>query len=450
MKRALVVVVLWLSAALSGGAADFPMVAENGALRLTVESVRCAASYGENAAPQGRQWCVVRGSWANRIDAKRAAERELATQYLAETLASHLYLVIDGAAVGLLQPQLADEAGRPAMAAIALPKPGAVSAGDMVFDIPCGAYASAELRFYDDITGYLRLSLAGAPPEVKPVGPVLRNQVGEFALFAVADPAPGPAAPAGLRAVSVELRARSQWKTSGPAPQYDFAKPAGATVERINLMDWPDTRKSFLLLADGEYAYAAQGGTLPESARFLPEFFTGGTLIFLVPAQAKSLELVGTLGHAATEAGAIDIAPVRLSVGGGPAKPTAWTMSLKLSDEMFKVAVGVRRAATFAGEAAGEGMDFVVLDVGMENTGKGGEYFQPESQLQLVTGEGELLGCDEITGRGAHRPEAELYVPAGERRRCELVFRVASGTSPKLNFRGGSFEEKHELPLWRP
>jgi hypothetical protein len=30
------------------------------------------------------------------------------------------------------------------------------------------------------------------------------------------------------------------------------------------------------------------------------------------------------------------------------------------------------------------------------------------------------------------------------------VFRVAAGTSPKLNFRSGSFEEKHELPLGRP
>ena len=393
---------------------------------------------------------MVRGRWENRIDPKRAAERELATQYLAEELARHLYLVIDGASLGQLQSQLADAAGHGAMAQIALPKPGSVSEGDMVFEIPAGAFASAELRFYDDITGYISLSLAGIPPVAKPVGPVLRNEVGEFALFAVADPAKTPAAPAGSRAVSVELRGRSQWKTTGPAPLYDYAKPAGAAVERVNLMDWPDTRKSFLLLADGEYAYAAQGGTLPESVRFLPEFFTGGSLVYFVPAEAKSLELVATLGHAATEAGAIDLAPVRLPVSGGPAKAAAWAMPLKITDEMFKVAVGARRAATFAGEAAGEEKEFLVLDVGIENTGKGGEYFQQESQLQLVAGEGELMDCDEITRRGPHRPEAELYVPAGERRRCELVFRVVTGASPKLNFRGGSFEEKYELPVAKP
>ena len=447
MKRLLVLMGISLASTLAFAAADFPKSAENGALRLTVESVRCDSTYGDAAAPAGRQWCVVRGRWENHIDAKRAAEREVATQYLAENLARHLYLVIDGAALGTLQPQLIDTAGRPVLAAVSLPKPGAVCAGDMVFEIQAGSYTSAELRFYDDITGYISLSLAGAPPVEQPVGPVLRNQVGEFALFAVSGPAKEPVAPAGMRAVAVELRGRSLWKTTGPAPQYDWAKPPGATVERINLMDWPDTRKSFLLLADGEYAYAAVGGTLPEGVRFLPEFFTGGTLVYFVPAEAKSLELVGTLGHAATEAGAIDIAPVRLAVSGGPAKPAGWTMPLQLKDEMFQVAVGARRAATFAGEAAEEGKEFLVLEVGVENTGAGGEYFQPESQLQLALGEGELLGCDEITARGIHRPESELYVPAGERRRCELVFRVVQGASPKLSFTGGSSIEQYALPV---
>lgn len=437
---------LWGAAGLSG--ADYPKAAQNGSLRLTVEGVRVAPSFGDNAAPAGRQWCVVRGRWENRIDKKRAAERGLATALDVSDLAKHLYLVVDGASLGALQ-HLDGVGGRSSLAAVAIEKPGAFVAGEMVFEIPAGAYTSAELRYYDDISGHFRLALTGAPPEAKPLGAVVRNAIAEFAVFAVHDPAPAAedaAVPVGGRAVAIELRARSVWRTTGPAPEYDFSQPAGAQVERVNLVDWPGTRQSFVLVADGEYAATPVGGTLPDDARFLPELFTGGTLVFHVPAEAKSLELIGTLGHAATEAGVMDFVPVRLPVSGGAAKPAPWTMPLRLTDEMFTVAVGARRVASFAGEPAGEDREFVVLDVGVENTSAGGEYFQPEAQLQLVDAEGGLTNCDEITGRGPRSPGAQLYVPAGMRRRCELVFRVAKGASPKLNFRGGSFEAQHDLP----
>ena len=112
-----------------------------------------------------------------------------------------------------------------------------------------------------------------------------------------------------------------------------------------------------------------------------------------MPEEAKALELVGTLGHAGTEEGVMDFAPLCLPVAGGQAKPAAWTMP-----------------------------------------------------LQLVDAEAGVLVTDEITGRGPRRPEAQVYVPAGERRRFELVFRTAKGASLKLNFRGGSAETQHELP----
>ena len=187
------------------------------------------------------------------------------------------------------------------------------------------------------------------------------------------------------------------------------------------------------------------GGTLPNDARFLPGIFTGGTMVFHVPAEAESLELLGTLGHASTEAGVMDVAPVRLRVRGAPAKAAPWTMPLRLTDEMFVVGIAARRASTFAGETAGPNQEFVVLDVGIENTSGKGEYFQPAAQLQLVDSEGGLLTGDEIAERGPRRPYAELHVPAGDRRRCELVFRVAKNASLKLNFRGGNSETQHEL-----
>jgi hypothetical protein len=440
-------VALWCWCAVGWAAEEFPKTAENGSVRLTITAIRTCGSYGGEAAPQGRQWFVAGCRWLNRIDARRAAEREAATMVEIDDLAKHLYLVTEGT-LGRLQ-RLGGERGRRSLGAVVLEKPGDSLIGDLVFAVPAGPPAGAELRFYDDIAGHFVLGLGEPLPAARPVGEMARNQVGEFGVFRVEDPAAVPeglVVPPGCRLVLVDFRGRSVWTSTGDAPLYDFAKPAGAQVERVNLLDWPGTAQSCVLLAEGEYAYLPLGGTLPDDARFLPEVFTGGTLLFAVPREARSLELVGTLGHAGTEEGALDLAPVRLRIGGGEARPAAWTMPLKLVDEMFRVALAARREPVFAGEKAGEGSEFLVLDVGVENTGTGGEYFQPAEQLRLVDGETDPMVCDEATWRGAHAPARALYVPAGERRRCELAFRVAAGAVPKLVFLGGSSETQQELP----
>ncbi|MFT3829246.1 MAG: hypothetical protein QM691_06005 [Opitutaceae bacterium] len=432
-------------------AEQFPKTTENGSFRLTVSSVRTAASYGGKSASQGRQWFVVGCRWLNRIDARRAAEREAVTMVEIGDLAKHLYLVTDGA-LGTLQ-RLGGERGRKSLGEVVLGKPGDVLDGDLVFEIPAGRGAGAELRFYDDIAGHFALVLGDPLVPAPPVGPLARNQVGEFGVFRIEDPAATPegvAVPHGCRLVAIDFRGRSVWTTSGDAPLYDFAKPAGAQVERVNLLDWPGTAQSCVLLVEGEYAYLPIGGTLPDDARFLPEVFTGGTLLFAVPREARSLELRGTLGHAGTEEGVLDLAPVRLRVSGGEARPAAWTMPLKISDEMFRVAVAARRERSHAGEAADAGREFLVLDVGVENAGAGDEYFQPAEQLQVVDGDADPVNCDEITWRGARAPARAVHVPAGERRRFELAFRVTAGTAPKLAFRGGSFEAQYELPITTP
>lgn len=423
-------------------------MAENGSLRLTVSSVRATESYGGKPAPQGRQWFVVGCRWLNRIDARRAAEREAVTMVEIGDLAKHLYLVTDGA-LGTLQ-RLGGERGRKSLGEVVLGNPGDSLTGDLVFEIPAGQGAGAELRFYDDIAGHFTMALGEPLPTPQPVWMMTRNQVGEFGVFRVDDPAAAPegvAVPPGCRLVLVDFRGRSVWTTTGDAPVYDFSKPTGAQVERVNLLDWPGTAQSCVLLAEGEYAYLPIGGSLPDDARFLPEVFTGGTLLFAVPCEARSLELLGTLGHAGTEEGVLDLAPVRLRVSGGEARPAEWTMPLKLTDEMFRVAVAARRERSFAGENSDEGREFLVLDVGVENTGSGGEYFQPAEQLQVVDGDADPVACDETTWRGARAPALAVYVPAGERRRFELAFRVTADAAPKLVFRGGSFEEQHELPV---
>ena len=444
--------ILLLGAALpaesAAAAPAFPVTAGNGALRLTVDSLRTASAYGETAAPAGQQWLVLAARWENRIDPKFAAERELATAYENDGLARHLYVVVDGRTLGTLAGDLADGAGHRSRAGIFLAKPGATAAGDLVFGIPTGPFTSAELRYYDDTTGHFALALAGAPPTDRAVRGPVRNQVGEFALHAIDDPARDVKAPAGFRAIALELRGRSLWTTAGDAPLYDAGHPRGAQTQQVKLLDWPDTRKSFLLLADGEYAYAPQGGTLPESARFLPDAATGGSLVFFVPTAAQTLELTCTMTRTDTGEDAPNATALSFAVAGTPSKPASAKLPLQIKDEMFQVGIAARRTPEFAGEKAADSQTFFVLDVIAENTGGGAEYFQPRSQLSLTDPAGAAVEADEITARGAHRPEDIVFVPAGAHRRFELVFRMpALPTPPKLHFRGGSFEQDYELPL---
>jgi hypothetical protein len=437
-----------LAALPAAAAPTFPVTAGNGALRLTVDSLRTAPAYGETAAPAGQQWLVLAARWENRIDPRFAAERELPVAYENDGLAKHLYVVIDGRTLGTLAGDLEDGAGHRSRAGIFLAKPGATTAGDLVFGIPTGPFASAELRYYDDTTGHFALALAGTPPTARAVKGPVRNQVGEFALYAIDDPAKDVKAPSGFRAIALELRGRSVWTTAGDAPLYDAGHPRGAQTQQVKLLDWPDTRKSLLLLADGEYAYAPQGGTLPDAARFLPDAATGGTLVFFVPTSAQTLELTCTMTRTDTGEDAPNAAALSFAVAGTPAKPGAAKLPLRITDEMFQVGIAARRTPEFAGEKAADGQTFVILDVIAENTGGGAEYFQPRSQLSLTDATGALAEADEITARGAHRPEDIVFVPAGGHRRFELVFRLsAAQTAPKLHFRGGSFEQDYQLPL---
>jgi len=426
----------------------FPLSTGNGAVRLTIDSRRTIPTYGETAAPTGRQWLVLGANWENRIDPKFAAERTLPTAYQNDDLAKHLYVVIDGGALGTLAGALDDGAGHHSRTGIFLGQPGARLSGDLVFDIPAGPFASADLRYYDDTAGHFAVALAGSAPAGKPVAGPVRNQVGEFGLYAIADPAPDAKAPPGFRAISLELRGRSIWTTPGDAPQYDASRPRGAQTQQVKLLDWPDTRKSLLLLADGEYAYAPQGGTLPDSARFLPDCSTGGTLVFFVPAAAKSLELTCTMTGTNAGEATPDAAALHFTVAGTPPSLAPARLPLQIKDEMFQVGIAARRTAECAGEKAPDGQSFIVLDVIAENTGAGPEYFQPHSQLALVDPEGGVVEVDELTARDVHRPEDIVFVPAGARRRFELVFRCPNGaTAPKLRFRGGSFEQDYALPL---
>lgn len=448
----------WLGLFLFGAAAHlqaqtaarlFPASTENHACRLTVMAMKLLAACGVESAPAGRQFVVLGTQWENCIDPKLAEDRGLAPGYGVDNLAQHLYLVINGSALGVLRPGIDNGSGRKSLGSFVLAKTGDKVAGDVVFEIPSGAITSADLRFYDDTAGDMSLALAGPAPAPKPRWPPQKNAVGEFAVFGFADPAPGIEAPAGFRAVAVDLRARSVWLSDKDAPAYDSAMQPGTTVKRVNLLDWTEARTYLRVLAGGDYAYPpVEGGPLPDTPRFVPEFFTGGTVTFFVPRDARSLELICEMPHAATDDDTLDLPPLRFPLAGkspangGPDGP------LNIKDEMFAVTVAARRDTSFTGEAAGDGKQFVVLDVGVANQGDTGQFFQPKEQLFLVEADGSELAIDDATARGLHRPGGMVHLPPHAHRRFEVVFRLdATVAKPQLSFHGGEFQKTFDLQL---
>jgi len=446
LSRAAVGIVMFAVA--QAAAAPAPFTAANFAARLTVESVATRPAYGPTTAPAGRQFLVLATSWENRIDPKLAEERGLAPGYGVEDLAQHLYVVVDGAVRGELRAGLDDGAGHRSLGSVMLPKTGAKVSGDVVFEIPAGAYASADLRFYDDTAGDLKLALAGAARVRAPLRPPQRNAVGEFAVFAFEDPAP-ERAPPGFRAVAVDLRARSEWLSDKEAPAYDPNTPPGTTVKRVNLLDWTEPRKYLYVLADGVYACPpVDGGALPETPRFIPEFLTGWRVAFLVPRDARSLELVCEMPHAATDEGTLNLPPLRFALAGSPVAAAPPAAALVITDEMFTIGVAARRAASFAGEPPGDGRQFVVLDVTVTNTGDTGEFFQPKDQLLVLNADGSELAPDDLSARGPHRPPELVHVPPHEHRRFEIAYRLdAAVARPQLSFHGGEFMKAYDLPV---
>ena len=442
---------------LLGGAATLapaaaPVAMQNFAVAVTVAPAEFRPTYGGERAGAGRQFAVLATSWVNRIDPKLAEARGLAPGYGVDDLAQHLFLVVDGKSLGELRGGLAGGTRGPSLTRVMLAKPGARVEGDVVFEIPAGAPASLDLRFYDDIAGDMALALRGPAPAATPVAPLQRNAVGEFGVFGFEDPAPEAKAPAGFRAVAVELRARSVWTNKKEAPAYDSSREAGTPIDRVNLLDWPDVHTYLHVLADGVHACsAADGSGLPDTLRFIPEFLTGRRIVFLVPADAKSLELFCAMPHAATDDGTLDLAPLRFPLTARIAARAPLPGGLEIQDEMFHVAITARRAAQFAGEPAGENLGFVVLDVEVVNGGRTGEFFQPAEQLALLDADGNDVAPDAVTARGPHRPEGDkVHLPPGERRRFELAYRVdARLEALRLSFHGGEFAQTYDLKVAR-
>jgi len=396
---------------------------------------------------------VLNAEWENLIPLTLVYQKQVPTEYQVPNMGDNLYLLVNGARVARLRPDGGDLPGHLPVKDFKLPRIGSKLRGNVVFDVPAEGLRTAELRFYDYAHGHMKIALVGAAGDVagaeKPLAPPLKNEVVEAAAYGVqkADAVGQRKAPPGMAFVTVELRARSTFTVDADAEAFDPKARPGQKTKVGHVADWKESRKYLQLVADGEYAYMAEPETeLNEEPRFLPDVMTGGKVVFLAPADAKSLEL------------RCDFPNAKASTGGGVFRPKGLTLALEgkrpavpnvqpvvsVDDDVYRVqVVRQQQASEFAGQAAPAGEKFLVLDVTVMNRGgRDGQFFQTPQQLKYASEGGQQLELSPVTYQGVHRPAELIWVPPAERRSFQAVFAVGAGERrPRLAFAGVSKAE---------
>jgi hypothetical protein len=346
-----------------------------------------------------------------------------------------LYLVINGQQLARLHPEAAQAKGHLPVEPLEIEKIGDVVSGDVVFEVPAQGVESLELRFYDFAHGSLRLPLVGAtnePVAAQAVLPLQKNAILEAGVFGYRKDAgfrePGlalPKPPPGMTFAVVELRARSLQILEAASGMFDPHAAADAITKVGTVCDWPEGKRYVQLIADGEYAYAPCFMD-SEEPRFLPDLMTLCRMVFLVPENNQSLEL--RMDFPATDAeneAAAHPAPILFALEGARPKVVAKPAIVAARDGVFRLAVtGQSTRREFSGRKVEPGTRLLVLDATVENTGKGGEWFQAREQLKFLATSGDEIVIDDSTVRDQPPVGDNVWVPGGERRSFQAVFRI--------------------------
>ncbi|HEY0008634.1 MAG TPA: VWA domain-containing protein, partial [Tepidisphaeraceae bacterium] len=227
----------------------------------------------------------------------------------------------------------------------------------------------------------------------------------------------------------------------------------GQPEEKIkvnNFADWTDSHSYLQLVIDNNRAYTPQPqSTLPPSPRFLPDILSGGTVAFLAPMTAQSMELMCAFPNARTQDGKI-LKPYpltfllegKVSQGVTP-KPIASIEDGKMFTVWF---YGQKIGQTFAGKTAESGKRFVIVDVEVRNRSDTGETFQIKEQLKFLESEKNQIPPDDATYAGVYRPTELMYIPSDEQRRFEVAYQLPlEQLNPRLAYNGVTKAEVVDL-----
>ncbi|QOV89700.1 VWA domain-containing protein [Humisphaera borealis] len=435
-----------------------PVRAETGnrAVAVTIRNAGLADTYGDTKAADGRLFLIISTQWENVLPVKITAEnKSIPTGYKIPDLAEHVYLVVDGRKVARVAPATAKLPGHLKTRDFDLPALGDTAKGNLIFDVPKDLALSASqfsLHYYDLTHGHFFVQIAGTPPAspLKPIGIARSNQVMEAGVFAIKRDTElaGRKAPAGMTYVTIDFRAESTFKADADATAFDPTASPGSKIRKAIFTDWAEWQKYVSLLVDGQYAYAVDTelSDLPVIPRLLPEVKTGGSMVFLAPAEAKGTELKLSFPGARSGTQIIRPTAIDLFVDGNYIRPAKRDALLAINDDLFKVAiVGQTALETFADVKPTKGR-FLVLDVEVQNTGRQGEFFQVKDQLKLVDEQGAQLAVSDATFAGIRRPTPLVYIPSGEQRAFQVVYDVAAALAkPRLAYAGISMAKVFDL-----
>jgi hypothetical protein len=467
--------------------AKLPASAHHAAVGLTITALRTQPNYGTEAAPDGRRFLVLTATWEDRVDPKIAEERQLPLGFKNDNLSEALALVVDGKETIPVESRATDtanldtndtdivastgsstdagyirqfvglknDAGKRSQVYFNLAKPGDKTTGELVFSIPAQPWTSLELRYQDPFGGTFKLPLAGTPPSnvsERDPADAQSNQVLMVSARLAATPATTEAPPPGRRYVTVDFQAKSLMKVLDNLPVYDGSHEAGAQGLRPDPARWIELRTNLQLVADNSLPCGLEKESdAPEVGGFLPDTWTHHRLVYLVPADAKSLDLRCFFPVYTIPGIDGDVHPKPMTFHlSGPAAPASAPLPAgekKLKDGTVELSFSHVTASQFAGESAADGEVFLILTCAARNSGPEIEEFRAAEQLVLFNGDAQS-SPDEISARGPRAAPSTFYLSTGESRSVQVVWRVPRKlTKAEFGLKGNFVAEKFTLPL---
>lgn len=353
---------------------------------------------------------------------------------------------------------------------------GSTAQGRIAFDLPADLAAAdgtaIELRLYHDEFPPAVVAVRGAltpPPDAEPAAANLYVAL-DAPTVRFPEQLAGQPPPPGMKWVEVDLSGRAVGTAAPPAaptpagiggalgaalnPQAAAEPPpADAPPAPAKPATYLEAPSHLQLVADGQWARTREPslGTLPPEPVFLPDRPTGGTAVFLAPADAESLELQAVfplLKEALGPGTSIKPDTLRLPIAGEPTEPPAEQALIAVDDTPVAMALV---AATAHDDAVGPftpeaGRRLVVLDVRLRNDGDEDGAFAPAKRFR---GDGiKPLG---VVGRGDVPLDDSLLLPAKSRRAVRVVLSVpadaADAPALAMNYAGIAVNPAFDLPL---
>lgn len=403
----------------SGKAVSLAASGQSKALDLSVRQLTQVNKQGKVPAAPGRSLLVLQTQWTNR----------LTMPYVIDGVAANLYVVVNRKRLGVLHPKAASVEGH--MPARIKLEAGESSTGLVVFDVADEPVRKAELRFFDIQYGSISIPLLSPKEEAgeRPLAGPAENAAVRVAAFGLRKEASfgGRKAPVGKTFVVVDLLGES------------VAKDLAANPALTDFREW---RKYTAIVVDGQYACEPEPGAWlapNDIMRFLPGAMTGGEVPFLVPADARSMDLRLDFPSLEAKAKPRKSAAIILPLAAAPPpRPSMEGAITLVEDEMFHVAIFDRKIVSdVCGQQARKGSVLLRVGVTVANDGESSEWFQAARQLQYLAAGRKRLSMDALSSRCLHPCAQNVWVPAGQQRSFQMIFQIpASESEANLEFTG--------------